>query len=109
MKTLTLAAFAALATLAAAPAFAQASATTTTTTTTTAAAKPSIESTPIEELAAKPETKAILDKDLPGLTGHPAYEQFKGMTLKQLQPMSQGALTDAQLAQVQTDLNKLAK
>lgn len=110
MKTTTVAALAALATLAAAPAFAQGGATTTTTTTTTtASAKASIDATPIEELVAKPDTKAVLDKDLPGLTGHPAYEQFKGMTLKQLQPMSQGALTDAQLAQVQADLDKLAK
>jgi hypothetical protein len=116
MKTTTVAALAALAALATAPAFAQASAQATTGASATAAAPapaaagaPSIDSTPIEELAAKPETKAILDRDLPGLTSHPAYDQFKGMTLKQLQPMSQGALTDAQLAQVQSDLAKIGK
>ena len=70
---------------------------------------PSVDKTPIADLAAKPETKAILDKDVPGLTAHPAFDQFKGMTLKDLQPMSQGQLTDAQIAAVQADLDKLPK
>jgi len=70
---------------------------------------PSVDKTAIADLAAKPETKAILDKDVPGLTAHPAFEQFKGMTLKDLQPMSQGQLTDAQIAAVQADLDKLPK
>ncbi len=74
-----------------------------------AADKLTVEATPIADLAAKPETKAILDKDLPGLTAHPAFEQFKGMTLKALQPMSGGNLTDEQLAAVQADLDALAK
>lgn len=70
---------------------------------------PTVDKTPIADLAAKPETKAILDKDVPGLTAHPAFDQFKGMTLKDLQPMSQGQLTDAQIAAVQADLDKLPK
>jgi hypothetical protein len=74
-----------------------------------AADAPSVDKTPIADLAAKPETKAILDKDVPGLTAHPAFEQFKGMTLKDLQPLSQGQLTDAQIAAVQADLDKLPK
>ncbi len=74
-----------------------------------AADPPSVDKTPIADLVAKPETKAILDKDVPGLTGHPAFEQFKGMTLKDLQPLSQGQLTDAQIAAVQADLDKLPK
>ena len=69
----------------------------------------SVETTPIADLAAKPETKAILDKNIPELTAHPAFEQFKAMSLTQLQPMSQGALTDAQIAAVKTDLEKLPK
>jgi hypothetical protein len=112
MKT-TIAAFAVLASLAAAPALAQtppaSSTTTTTTTTTTTAAALSVESTPIEALAANPAAKAVLDKDVPGLTAHPAYDQFKAMSLKQVQPMSQGALTDEMLAAVQADLDKLPK
>jgi len=71
--------------------------------------KLTVDATPIADLAAKPETKAILDKDLPGLTAHPAFDQFKAMTLKALQPMSGGNLTDEQLAAVQADLDALAK
>jgi hypothetical protein len=71
--------------------------------------KLTIDATPIADLAAKPETKAILDKDLPGLTAHPAFDQFKAMTLKALQPISGGNLTDEQLAAVQADLDALAK
>lgn len=82
--------------MAAAPAMAQAAAL-------------SVDTTPIADLAAKPETKAILDKNIPMLTAHPAYDQFKAMSLKQLQPMSQGAVTDAQIAAIQADLDKLPK
>jgi hypothetical protein len=69
----------------------------------------SVETTPIEELVANPAAKAILDKDVPMLTSHPAFDQFKAMTLKALQPLSQGALTDEILATVQADLDKLPK
>jgi len=31
---------------------------------------------------------------MPGLTTHAMYEQFKSMSLKQLQPMSGGKITD---------------
>jgi hypothetical protein len=74
-----------------------------------AADKLTVDATPIADLAATPETKAILDKDLPGLTAHPAFDQFKGMTLKALQPMSGGVVTDEQLAAVQAGLDALAK
>ena len=74
-----------------------------------AADKLTVDETPIADLAATPETKAILDKDLPGLTAHPAFDQFKGMTLKALQPMSGGVVTDEQLAAVQAGLDALAK
>ena len=65
--------------------------------------------TPIETIAATAEGKAALDKNLPGLTTHEAYEQFKGMSLKQVQPMSGGAITDDQLKALQADLDKLKK
>lgn len=60
--------------------------------------------TPIETLAADEAAKAVLVADLPDLLPHPMYEQFKGMSLRQLQPMSQGALTDDLLKKVETDL-----
>ncbi|CAN5900931.1 hypothetical protein BH11PSE1_BH11PSE1_28160 [soil metagenome] len=69
----------------------------------------SVESTPIESLVANPAAKAVLDKDIPGLTTHEAYDQFKSMTLTQVAPMSQGAMTDEMLKTVQADLDKLPK
>jgi lysophospholipase L1-like esterase len=65
--------------------------------------------TPIATIAADPAGKAILDKDLPGLTTHPMYGLFKGRSLKQVQPMSGGAITDERLAKAQADLADLAK
>lgn len=73
------------------------------------AAALSAENTPIADIAASPEGKAALDKNLPGLTTHEAYDQFKGMSLKQVQPLSQGAITDDQIKALQADLDKLKK
>ena len=65
--------------------------------------------TPIETIVANPAGKAVLDKDIPGLTTHPAYDQFKSMSLKEVQPMSQGAVTDDMLAKTGADLAALPK
>jgi len=65
--------------------------------------------TPIETICATPAGKAVLDRDLPGLTTRPEFPMFKGMTLKQIEPMSKGHITDAVLAQVQADLAALNK
>lgn len=67
----------------------------------------SVETTPIQDLMANPASKAIVDKHLPPLGTHEAYETFKGMSLKQLQPLSQGAITDEVLTAIQADLNAL--
>ena len=104
MKTSTIAALAALATLAAAPALAQTPAPAPAA---AAAGALSVEKTPIETLVANPAAKAVLDKDLPGLTTHEAYDQFKAMTLTQVAPMSQGAITDEALKKVQADLDQV--
>jgi len=53
--------------------------------------------TPIETIAADPAGKAALDTAMPGITTHAMYEQFKSMSLKQLQPMSGGKITDEAL------------
>ena len=105
MKTTLFAAAAALSVLAAAPAFAQAPAAPAD----AAAAALSVESTPIETIAANPDAKAVLDKDLPGLTTHEAYDQFKSMTLSQVAPMGEGKITPEALKAVQADLDKLGK
>lgn len=63
--------------------------------------------TPIEKIVADPAAKAILDKDLPSLTTNPAFEAFKAMSLKDLQPLAGGALTDEKLAEVEKHLADL--
>jgi len=60
--------------------------------------------TPIEAIAADAAGKAVLDADFPGMLTHPMYDQFKGMSLSAVQPMSQGAITDEQLAKAKVDL-----
>ncbi|UZK65499.1 hypothetical protein [Sphingomonas sp. M1-B02] len=60
--------------------------------------------TPIEQLVADPAAKAVLDADIPGTTTHPSYEMFKTMSLRMVQPYSQGALTDEMLKKVETNL-----
>ena len=59
---------------------------------------------PIEQLLANEKTKAILDARIPGLSSHPMLEQFKALSLKQLQPMSAGLLTEEMLQSVAADL-----
>ena len=60
--------------------------------------------TPIETIAADPAGKAVLNADFPEMLGHPSYPDFKSMSLKQVQPLSQGAITDEQIAKAKADL-----
>lgn len=64
--------------------------------------------TPIETLMADDATKAVVLASLPGIDEHPAYGQFKGMSLVELQPWSQGLITDAILEKITADLVALA-
>ncbi|WEK43962.1 MAG: hypothetical protein P0Y64_03800 [Candidatus Sphingomonas colombiensis] len=66
-----------------------------------------VDGSSIETLAGDPRSKAVIDKLMPQLLGHPAYDQFKTMTLSQLAPMSQGSITDDLLKQVQGELEKI--
>lgn len=68
-----------------------------------AAAKFTVD-TPIETLVADPKANAVLDANFPGMTKHPMYEQFKGMSLKQVQPMSGGRIKDEQIAKANAEL-----
>lgn len=71
------------------------------------AAKPAAKftlDTPIGELLVNEAAKAVLDKELPGLTQLPQLEMIKGLSLKQLQPYSDGKLTDELLAKTETSL-----
>lgn len=63
--------------------------------------------TPIERLVADPRARAVLDRELPGLTTHARYNQFRGMSLKALKPFSGGLITDRRLAAVEAALAAL--
>ena len=60
--------------------------------------------TPIERIVAEPAGKAVLDANIPELTPHKMYGTFKSMSLRQLQPMSEGLITDEGLAETEADL-----
>lgn len=62
---------------------------------------------PLEAVVADPAAKAVLDKSLPNLAKHPAFEQFKAMSLRQLQPYAQGAISDEAVAKVDAELKAL--
>jgi hypothetical protein len=71
------------------------------------AAKPSVKTTMIGDLLANPATKAVVDKDLPGLTADPRLQQAMSMTLTDIEPYSDGKITDAVLARVQADFDAI--
>ncbi|QHL90837.1 hypothetical protein GVO57_08405 [Sphingomonas changnyeongensis] len=60
--------------------------------------------TPIEQIVADPAGKAALDTAVPGISTHPAFDQFKSMSLRQVQPFSNGALTDETMAKAEAAL-----
>ena len=111
MKLKLAAGLAALATLAAAPVFAQAPAAAPAAVAPTAAAPAaaagpmSVEKTPIGTLIANPAAKAVLEKVVPTIDQY--YDQIKEMTLAQVAPMSQGALDDAKLKEIQAQLDQI--
>ncbi|WGM31370.1 hypothetical protein [Brevundimonas sp. NIBR11] len=71
-----------------------------------AAARPTIESS-IKDLLANPETHAVMEKHMPGVSQHPALPQFQDMTLAQVAPYSQGAVTPELIATIDADLKAL--
>lgn len=69
-----------------------------------AGAPPSVATTPIFLLAGRPETLAVLETRLPGLTSHPNYGRFRYLSLKELQAFDP-RITDDMLAGVQSGLD----
>ena len=63
---------------------------------------------PVGDLCGRPETRAVIDRDLPGLSRRPEYIFFKHMSLRQLQTASRGRMSDADLERVAADLDALA-
>ena len=51
--------------------------------------------------------KAVLEKHMPGISTNPQIDQAKGMSLKAIAPMSQGAITEDMLKAIAEDLSKL--
>lgn len=61
--------------------------------------------TPIEALVADEKAKAVLAADLgTDVTANPAYDQFKSMSLHQVQPFAPDKLSDELLKKIETDL-----
>ena len=73
---------------------------------TPAAARPTIAS-PIKDLIANAQTRAVLEKHLPGVSQHPALPQVQDMTLAQVAPVSGGVVTPQVIAAIDADLKAL--
>ena len=73
------------------------------------AAKLSVENTSLGDLLDNPAAKAVLAKHINEMISNPQIDMARSMTLKQLQSYAGDALTDAKLAMIQTDLDKLPK
>jgi len=65
----------------------------------------SVEKTPISEIIKNEKAKAALEKALPQIPQF--YDQISTMTLAQVAPMSQGALDDAKLKELQAEFDKI--
>jgi hypothetical protein len=63
--------------------------------------------TPVEAIVAKPEGKAVLEANLPGITTHEHYEMFKAMNLKQIAGMAPTQVTPEVLAKIEVGLATL--
>ena len=63
-----------------------------------------MQTTPIFLLVGHPGTRAVLDGQFHGLTGHPSCPKFRFLSLKELQGFDPG-ITDAMLAAPQTHLD----
>jgi hypothetical protein len=70
-----------------------------------AAGKISVESTPIGDIIKNEKAKAVLEAALPQIPQF--YDQISTMTLAQVAPMSQGALDDAKLKELQAKFDEI--
>ena len=60
--------------------------------------------TPIAQLIASPQARAVLDKDLPGLSTDENLPKFQALSLRRFQPLTGGQLSDDLLARTAADL-----
>ena len=71
------------------------------------AARFSVKTTKIADLLASPAAKAAIDAVLPGFSAHPQIGMAGQFTLKALQPMVGGQITDAHLDTIEKALAAL--
>jgi hypothetical protein len=64
--------------------------------------------TDIGTLLDNPDSKAVLDKYMPGFSENPQIELARGMTLLGIQPYSSDTLTDDVMKKIDADLAKIA-
>lgn len=72
-----------------------------------AGGKISVETTPIGDIIKNEKAKAALEAALPQITQF--YDQISTMTLSQVAPMSQGAIDDAKLKELQAKFDEVSK
>jgi hypothetical protein len=65
--------------------------------------------TDIGTLLDNPQTRAVLDQNMPSFAANPQNEMAREMTLRQIQSFAADMLTDEVLAKVDADLAKIAK
>ncbi|MDO9361924.1 MAG: hypothetical protein Q7T60_03285 [Sphingopyxis sp.] len=63
--------------------------------------------TPLQDIVADEKGKAVIEKHFPGMMALPEYEMFKAISLSQLQPYSNGKITDEMLAATAKDLAEI--
>lgn len=68
-----------------------------------------VEGTEIGVLLADAGAKAVLLKHLPDIAGNDQFQMAGSMTLKQIQQFAADQVTDAKLAAIQADFDKLPK
>lgn len=106
MKTKIAASLIALTALAAAPAFAQtAAASAPAAASATTSPGLSVDKTLISDIIKNDKAKAALEAALPPIAQY--YDQIGGMTLSQVAPMSQGAIDDAKLKEIQAKFDEI--
>ena len=98
--------------MAAAPAFAQATPAPAPAAPAPAPAAPAADTkfnldTPLQDIVADEKGKAVIEKHFPGMIALPEYEMFKAISLTQLQPYTNGKITDEMLAATAKDLAEI--
>jgi hypothetical protein len=63
--------------------------------------------TPIEQIAANPDARAVLERELPGFTALPQYDQFKSMSLETLEAMFPDAIPHERIKAIDAALRAI--